>query len=116
MKSPKAAAPSRTTLRKAEAGARCHGPKAVVQPRKQALIRRLNRIEGQVRGVARMIGDDRYCVDILTQVSALRSALDGLAMELLEDHTHGCVRDAVRSGGGDEAIAELMQVVRKFAR
>ncbi len=88
----------------------------MVQPRKQALIRRLNRIEGQVRGVARMIGEDRYCVDILTQVSALRSALDGLAMELLEDHTHGCVRDAVRSGSGDEAIGELMEVVRKFAR
>jgi DNA-binding FrmR family transcriptional regulator len=88
----------------------------VVQPRKQALLRRLNRIEGQVRGVARMIEEDRYCVDILTQISALRSALDGLAMELLQDHTQGCVRNAVRLGGGEEAIGELMTVVRKFAR
>jgi DNA-binding FrmR family transcriptional regulator len=88
----------------------------VVQPRKRALIRRLSRIEGQVRGVARMIEEDRYCVDILTQVSALRSALDGLAMEILEDHTHGCVSSAVRSGGGGKAIGELMEVVRKFAR
>jgi len=107
LKSPKAAG---------AAAAHCHGAKTVVQPRKQALIRRLNRIEGQVRGVARMIEEDRYCVDILTQISALRSALDGLAMELLEDHTHGCVRDAVRSGNGDEAIGELMEVVRRFAR
>lgn len=88
----------------------------MVQPRKQALLRRLNRIEGQVRGVARMIEEDRYCVDILTQISALRSALDGLAMELLQDHTQGCVRNAVRLGGGEEAIGELMTVVRKFAR
>jgi DNA-binding FrmR family transcriptional regulator len=104
LKSPKAAAPA------------CHAPKTVVQPRKQSLLRRVNRIEGQVRGVARMIEEDRYCVDILTQISALRSALDGLAMGLLEDHTHGCVRNAVRSGGGEEAIGELMAVVRKFAR
>jgi DNA-binding FrmR family transcriptional regulator len=69
-----------------------------------------------VRGVARMIEEDRYCVDILTQISALRSALDGLAMELLEDHTRGCVSNAVRAGEGGEAIGELMQVVRKFAR
>jgi DNA-binding FrmR family transcriptional regulator len=88
----------------------------VVQPRKDALIKRLNRIEGQVRGVVRMIEEERYCVDILTQISALRSALDAVAMTLLEDHTQGCVKSAIRSGDGDAAIAELMEVVRKFAR
>jgi DNA-binding FrmR family transcriptional regulator len=88
----------------------------VVQPRKDALMKRLNRIEGQVRGVARMIEEDRYCVDILTQISALRSALDAVAMQLLEDHTQGCVKTAIRSGDGEAAIAELMAVVRKFAR
>lgn len=113
MKSPKSAA---ARVEGTAGTPACHAPGRVVQPRKQALRRRLNRIEGQVRGVARMIEEDRYCVDILTQISALRSALDGLAMELLQDHTHGCVRDAVRSGGGEEAIGELMAVVRKFAR
>lgn len=79
-------------------------------------MKRLNRIEGQVRGVARMIEEDRYCVDILTQISALRSALDAVAMQLLEDHTQGCVKNAIRSGDGEASIAELMDVVRKFAR
>jgi DNA-binding FrmR family transcriptional regulator len=88
----------------------------VVQPHKQALIKRLNRIEGQVRGIARMIEEDRYCVDVLTQISALRAALDAVGMQLLEDHTQGCVRNAIKSGGGDASIAELMEVVRKFAR
>jgi CsoR family transcriptional regulator, copper-sensing transcriptional repressor len=94
----------------------CHAPQAVVQPDKEALIRRLNRIEGQVRGVNKMISEDRYCVDILNQVSALQSALDAVAMLLLENHTHGCMQSAIQSGQGDEAIDELMTVVRKFAR
>ncbi len=63
-----------------------------------------------------MIEEDRYCVDILTQISALRSALGAVAMELLEDHTQGCVKTAIRSGDGAAAITELMEVVRKFAR
>lgn len=94
----------------------CHTPPTVVQPDKKALIRRLNRIEGQVRGVNKMILEDRYCVDILNQVSALQSALDAVAMLLLENHTHGCMQGAIKSGKGDEAIDELMTVVRKFAR
>ncbi|MEO8767323.1 MAG: metal-sensitive transcriptional regulator [Nitrosospira sp.] len=96
--------------------AACHEPPAVVQPDKEALIRRLNRIEGQVRGVNKMILEDRYCVDILNQVSALQSALDAVAMLLLENHTHGCMQGAIKSGKGNEAIDELMTVVRKFAR
>ena len=94
----------------------CHSPQSVVQPDKTALMKRLNRIEGQVRGVAKMIAEDRYCVDILTQVSALQSALDAVAMQLLENHTHGCMQGAIKSGKGDAAIDELMTVVRKFAR
>ena len=80
----------------------------------QGLVTRLNRIEGQVRGIGRMIDEDRYCVDILTQVSAARSALDALALGLLERHLHGCVQRAVRVGDGDAAIDEAMDVVRKF--
>ncbi|MBA4142367.1 MAG: metal-sensitive transcriptional regulator [Nitrosospira sp.] len=87
-----------------------------IQPDKEALIKRLNRIEGQVRGVAKMIVEDRYCVDIINQVSAMQSALDAVAMQLLENHTHGCMQGAIKSGKGDEAIDELMLVVRKFVR
>ena len=80
-----------------------------------ALVKRLNRIEGQVRGIGRMLAEDRYCVDILTQVSAVRSALDALGLELLEHHLHGCVQQAVKSGEGEPAIDEAMHVIRKFA-
>ena len=93
-----------------------HSGHAVVQPNKPALLKRLNRIEGQTRGVAKMVEEDRYCIDILTQVSAIHSALDAVSMQLLKDHTQGCVQTAIKSGKGDHAIDELMQVVRKFAR
>ena len=86
------------------------------QPDKPALLTRLNRIEGQVRGVAKMLQQDRYCIDILTQVSAIQSALDALAMRLLASHTEGCVQTAIKSGQGESAIAELLAVVQKFAR
>ncbi len=81
---------------------------------KASLTRRINRIEGQVRGVGKMIEEDRYCVDILTQVSAARSALDALALGLLDRHLHGCVQRAVRTGEGDAAMDEAMAVVRQF--
>ena len=83
---------------------------------KDDLARRLNRVEGQVRGIAKMLDDDRYCVDILTQVAAVQSALDALARKLLEHHLHGCVKQAISSGDGDAAIAEALEVVRKFGR
>jgi len=88
----------------------------VVQPDKTALLKRLNRIEGQVRGVAKMVEDDRYCVDVLTQIAAIQSALDALGLRLLESHTKGCVRSAIRSGDGDAAIDELLAVVKRFSR
>jgi DNA-binding FrmR family transcriptional regulator len=81
-----------------------------------ALGKRINRIEGQVRGIGKMIAEDRYCIDVLTQVSAVQAALDALALELLEDHLHGCVQSAVKSGDGDRAIDEALTVIRKFAR
>ncbi len=89
-------------------------PRRVTQPRKPLLIKRLNRIEGQVRGISRMIENDRYCVDVITQLAAVRAALDAVALQLLENHTHGCVQTAIRSGRGDQAIGELLSVVRKF--
>ena len=95
----------------------CHAmPKSVVQPNKPSLQKRINRIEGQVRGIGKMIEGDRYCMDILTQISGIRSALDATAIQILEDHTRGCVSGATQSGKGDAAIAELVSVVKKFAR
>ncbi|MCM2276733.1 MAG: metal-sensitive transcriptional regulator [Oligoflexia bacterium] len=93
----------------------CHGegPK-VVQPHKTELLTRLNRVAGQLRGITKMIEEDRYCVEVLTQVSAVKSALDALALQLLEDHAQGCVRNALRSGRGEKEIAELLEVLRQF--
>jgi CsoR family transcriptional regulator, copper-sensing transcriptional repressor len=81
-----------------------------------ALAKRSSRIEGQVRGIGKMIAEDRYCIDILTQVSAAQSALDALALQLLEHHLHGCVQHAVKSGDGERAIEEALGVIRRFAR
>jgi DNA-binding FrmR family transcriptional regulator len=83
---------------------------------KAALLRRMNRIEGQVRGIARMVEEERYCVDVLTQIAAVRSALDAAALQLLEHHAHGCLLRAVESGEGERTVSELMQVIGKFAR
>jgi DNA-binding FrmR family transcriptional regulator len=93
-----------------------HRHPAVVRTNQDALAKRTNRIEGQVRGIGKMIAEDRYCIDILTQVSAAQSALDALALQLLEHHLHGCVAHAVKSGDGDRAIDEALTVIRKFAR
>jgi DNA-binding FrmR family transcriptional regulator len=98
----------------APAGQHAHAP--VMRANKGALRKRMNRIGGQVRGIAKMIEDDRYCIDVLTQVSAVQSALDALALLLLEHHLHGCVQHAVRSGEGERAIDEALVVIRKFAR
>ena len=88
-------------------------------PHKDQLLKRLARIEGQVRGIAKMIEDDRYCIDILTQVAAVNTALESLALKLLDDHVRHCVTDALSSGDPKEAAAkskELMETVQRFAR
>ena len=82
---------------------------------KAAYQRRLRRIEGQVRGIARMVEDDEYCIDVLTQVSAATKALQAVALGLLEDHLGHCVRDAV-SEGGTEADAKLREASDAIAR
>jgi DNA-binding FrmR family transcriptional regulator len=95
-------------------------PRAAPVPRpdarKAALAKRVSRIEGQIRGIGRMIEDDRYCIDVLTQLAAVRSALDALGLELLEHHLHGCVQHAVKSGDGAHAIDEALAVIKRFAR
>lgn len=89
--------------------------KRVVQPHKKNLLSRLSRIEGQVRGVANMVEQDRYCVDIVTQIAALRSALDAVALRLLEDHAEHCVSSAIRNGD-DRALPELLQAIKRLHR
>jgi DNA-binding FrmR family transcriptional regulator len=86
---------------------------------KEALKKRLHRIEGQVRGIERMVDEDRYCIDILTQVAAVRTALESLSLEVLEDHVNHCVHDALTAG--DEKVAttkskELLAAVQRFAK
>lgn len=83
---------------------------------KEQLINRLKRIEGQVRGIQGMIENDRYCVDILTQISAINAALNKVGIHLLERHTQHCVTDAIKDGDGEEAIQELMEVFKRFSK
>jgi DNA-binding FrmR family transcriptional regulator len=86
---------------------------------KEALVRRLHRIEGQVRGIERMVEDDRYCIDILTQVAAVNTALESLAFKMLDDHVNHCVAGALASGDAAEAETkskELLAAVHRFAR
>ena len=80
---------------------------------KAQLRRRLSRMEGQVRGIARMIERDEYCVDILQQTAALRAAVDALSILVLEDHVQGCVRTAAERGEADAYVDEVMDVVRR---
>lgn len=81
-----------------------------------SLIKRLKRIEGQVRGVQKMVEDNRYCVDILVQISAINAALNKVGFNLLERHTKHCVSKAVREGNGEESIQELMNVIKQFSK
>jgi DNA-binding FrmR family transcriptional regulator len=80
---------------------------------KAQLVRRLSRIEGQVRGIARMIEREEYCVDILQQTSALRAAVDAVSVLILEDHVQGCVRTAAENGDADRYVDEVIDVVRR---
>ncbi len=80
---------------------------------KAQLVRRLSRMEGQVRGIARMIEREEYCIDILQQTAALRAAVDSLSVLLLEDHVAGCVRTAAERGEADRYVDEVVDVVRR---
>ncbi len=79
----------------------------------KALINRLNRIEGQVRGIKNMLENDEYCVDILNQISASRAALGSLASILLEDHIQTCVAEGIKNGD-TEIVLELTSTIKKF--
>lgn len=83
---------------------------------KEALIKRLRRIEGQVRGIESMVDDERYCIDVVTQITAVQAALDKVALGLLEDHASHCVVGATDPAVRDERTEELMGVVRRMLR
>ncbi|HKB94708.1 MAG TPA: metal-sensitive transcriptional regulator [Gaiellaceae bacterium] len=86
---------------------------------KDALVKRLHRIEGQVRGIERMVDEDRYCIDILTQIAAVSTALDSLAFRILDEHVQHCVAGALASGDEGEAqvkAAELLEAVHRFTK
>ena len=80
---------------------------------KSALITRMRRVEGQTKGIQRMIDDDRYCIDIVQQLSALSSAADEVALLILQSHIEGCVTDAIREQRGEDYIKELITTIRK---
>jgi len=86
---------------------------------KSSCLKRLNRIEGQVRGLAKMVEDDRYCIDVVTQISAVRAALRRVEEEVLRDHVAHCVEHAIASGNAAEQrrkVAELMDVLARSSR
>ena len=83
---------------------------------KPAVEQRLRRVEGQVRGLQKMVEDDRYCTDVLTQVAAVKAALDGVALLLLADHTEHCVTEAIRAGKGGAKIKELNGAVERLVK
>ena len=85
---------------------------------KEAVLRRLRRIEGQVRGLQRMVEEDAYCIDVLTQVSAATRALESVALELLGEHLSHCVREAVTKGGpeADHKVKEAQKAIERLVR
>lgn len=80
------------------------------------LLPRLHRITGQLRGVTRMVEERRYCIDILQQITATRRALDEVALQILKNHTHHCVRKAIQSNGGGQKVNELINAIQRFVK
>jgi DNA-binding FrmR family transcriptional regulator len=98
----------------------CHTEKAPLVPRskteKEKLITPLKRIEGQVRGLQKMVEDDRYCIDVLVQITAVNAALKKVGLSLLERHTRSCIVEGIKSGDGEEYIDELMNIIQQFSK
>lgn len=96
-------------------GTCCGRTKYRSEKEKKELVTRLNRIEGQVRGIKNMLEEERYCVDILTQVSAVQSALNSFNKKLLANHIHSCVLEQIQAGN-EEVVDELCEVIQKLMR
>jgi DNA-binding FrmR family transcriptional regulator len=85
-------------------------------PNSPQVLNRLRRIEGQVRGLQRMVEDERYCVDVLTQISSTVNALEKVGVLLLNDHIRTCVKESLADGTGDDKVEELVTAVDRFLR
>jgi len=86
------------------------------KPHRAEVQGRLGRIEGQIRGVEKMVDEDRYCIDVLTQVGAVKAALDAVALLLLQDHTAHCVVEAIQAGDGSQKVRELNEAVERLVK
>ncbi|MBI4259768.1 MAG: metal-sensitive transcriptional regulator [Actinobacteria bacterium] len=82
--------------------------------KKDEVLTRLRKVEGQVRGITRMVQEDQYCIDILTQINAAQAALRRVSLGLLRDHVEHCVRESLETGGGDEKVEELVTAVDRM--
>ena len=85
-------------------------------PKHNVLLPRLRRIEGQIRGITRMVEDGRYCIDIIQQLTAARKALDQVSLKIMNGHINSCVSDAIRHQDGAKKINELMQTINRFVK
>ena len=83
---------------------------------KKELLTGLKTVEGQTRGIAKMVEEDRYCVDLLVQLAAIKARINKIGLSVIESHTRGCVSMAIREGKGDEHIEELVDVISKFIK
>jgi DNA-binding FrmR family transcriptional regulator len=83
---------------------------------KNKVLARLRRIEGQVRGLTKMVEEERYCIDVLTQVAAAKAALESVSVALLEDHMQHCVADAIKAGDGTEKVREVSAAIERLVR
>ena len=83
---------------------------------KKTLLGGLKTVEGQVRGIAKMVDEDRYCVDILVQLAAIKAGINKIGLSLIESHTRGCVTKAIQEGAGDRQVKELIDVLSKFVK
>ncbi len=85
-------------------------------PKHTSILPRLRRIEGQVRGITRMVESQRYCIDIIQQLTAARKALDHASLQIMNNHINTCVSDAIRKRHGEQKIQELMQTINRFVK
>jgi len=93
-----------------------HGHTCSYSENKANLLRRLRRIEGQIKGIQKMIENEKYCADVLVQIAAVRAALNKVGLIVFEDHTRGCVAEAIHTECGDKKIHELVDVLSKFIK
>lgn len=83
---------------------------------KKDLLNGLKTVEGQIRGISKMVDEDRYCVDLLVQLAAVKARINKIGLSIIESHTRGCVSLAIRGGKGDEYIEELVDIISKFVK